>query len=167
MNNGKVIIEQNDVWDEGDEGRKIVKISNRHGVPDGEYHLVLGIADEVALEGKMIVGRTQDDRDSEISGMIVDGRNGKGIGNAIVVVLKPRAVMRKFLVERSESDVQASVESNADGSFTLPKQLPKNQAYSLVVAARGYDALTVEHALRIGPDAPEHANIGAVELEPA
>ena len=167
MNDGKVIIEQNDVWDEGDDGRKVVKISNRRGVPDGEYHLVLGIAGEVALEGKMIVGRTQDDRDAEVSGTIVDGRSGRGIGSAIVVVLKPRAVMRKFLVERSESDVQASVETNSDGSFTLPKQLPKNQAYSLVVAARGYDALTVEHALRIGPDAPEHANIGAVELEPA
>ena len=167
MNNGKVIIEQNDTWDEGEEGRKAVKISNRRGVPDGEYHLVLGIAGEVALEGKMIVGRTQDDRDAEISGKIVDGRTGQGIGGAVVVVLKPQAAMREFLMERSERDVQSSVETGRDGSFTLPKQLPKNKAYSLVVAARGYDPLTVEHALRIGPDAPEHANIGAVELEPA
>ena len=47
MNDGQVIIEQSDTWDESDEGRKAVKISNRNGVPNGEYHLVLGIAGEV------------------------------------------------------------------------------------------------------------------------
>lgn len=166
MTDGKVIIEQNDTWDEAEEGRKAVKISNRNGVPNGEYHLVLGIGGEVALEGKMVVGKGENDKDSEISGAVVDSRTGRGIGGAIVVVLKPEASLRKFLGQRSERDVESSVESKADGSFTLPKQLAKNRSYSLVVAARGYDPLTVEHALRIGPDAPEHANIGDVELEP-
>ena len=167
MNGGKVIIEQNDTWDEGHEGRKAVKISNRKGVPDGEYHLVLGIAGEVVLEGKMVVGRGENDNDSEVSGTIVDGRTRRGIDSAIVVVLKPEADMRRFLGQRNDRDVQASCETNRDGSFVLPKQLPKNRTYSLVVAARGYDPLTVEHALRIGPDAPENANIGNIELEPA
>ena len=167
MSDGKVIIEQNDKWDEGDEGRKAVKISNRNGVPDGEYHLVLGIANEVALEGKTVVGRRQDESDSELSGRIVDADNGRGISKAIVVVLKPRASLRRFLTQRSESDVQSSVETGSDGKFVLPDQLPKNQAYSLVVAARGYDPVTVEHALRISAGAPEHADIGNVELEPA
>ena len=167
MNDGQVIIEQSDTWDESDEGRKAVKISNRNGVPNGEYHLVLGIAGEVALEGKMVVGRRQNDSDSQLSGRIVDGNSGKGIGKAVVVVLKPRASLRRFLVQRDQADVQSSVESKADGSFVLPDQLPKNQAYSLVVAARGYDPLTVEHALRLSAGAPEHADVGNIELEPA
>jgi hypothetical protein len=167
MNDGQVIIEQNDTWDEGEEGRKAVKISNRKGVPNGEYHLVLGIAGEVALEGKMVVGRRQDDSDSQLSGRIVDANTGRGIANAVVVVLKPSASLRRFLTQRNEKDVQSSVESKADGSFVLPEQLPKNQAYSFVVAARGYDPLTVEHALRLSAGAPEHADIGNVELEPA
>ena len=165
MNDGQVIIEQRDEWDEDNEGRKAVKISNRRGVPDGEYHLVLGINNEVALEGKMVVGRTQDDRDSEISGQIVDGLSGRGIGNAIVVALKPNASLREFLMNRSKADVESSTETKSDGSFVLPDQLPKNRAYSLIVAAKGYEPLSVEHALRVGPDAPENANIGEIQMQ--
>lgn len=165
MNDGQIIIEQRDKWDENQEGRKAVKISNRRGVPVGEYHLVLGINNEVALEGKMVVGRTQDDRDSEISGMVVDGLSGRGIADAIVVVLKPQASLREFLMNRSQRDVHSSTETKRDGSFTLPDQLPKNQAYSLVVAARGYEPLSVEDALRVGSDAPENANIGEIQMQ--
>ncbi len=164
MNEGNVIIEQRNEWDDPEEGRKAVKISNRKGVPDGEYHLVLGIGGEVALEGKMMVGRGSDESDSEVSGVLVDERTGRGISDGIIIVLKPRASMRRFLQHRSNEDVETSVETNRDGTFTLPNQLPKGQSYSLVAAARGYEPLTVEHALRIGPGAPEHADIGAIEL---
>ena len=161
---GKAIIEQRDVWDEGDEGRKAVKISNRRGVPSGEYHLILGIGEEVALEGKMKVGRTVDESDSEVSGQLVDADTGRGIPEALVIVLKPRASLRKFLSQREEDDVQSSTETDRNGNFKLPEQLPKGQAYSLVAAARGFRPLTVEHALRIGPDAPEKADLGTIEL---
>ncbi len=165
MTDGNVIIEQRDQWDEGEEGRKAVKISNRRGVPDGEYHLVLGIGSEVALEGKMMVGRRVDESDSEVSGRLIDSRTGRGIDNAVVIVLKPRASMRNFLSNRSEHDVLSSTSTNRDGSFVLPEQLPKGHAYSLIAAARGYEPLTVEHALRIGHDAPEHADLGEIELQ--
>ena len=96
---------------------------------------------------------------------LVDSRTGRGIGGGLVIVLKPRVSMRKFLQTRREEDVQSSTESDRDGSFKLHEQLPKGQANSLVVAARGYKPLTVEGALRIGPGAPEHANVGDIELE--
>ncbi len=165
MSDGKIIIEQNEAWDDGESGRKTVKISNRRGVPNGEYLLVLGMKGEVKLEGKMAVGNRVDESDSEVSGRLVDSRTGRGIGGGLVIVLKPRVSMRKFLQSRREEDVQSSTESDRDGSFKLPEQLPKGQAYSLVVAARGYKPLTVEGALRIGPGAPEHANVGDIELE--
>ena len=167
MNEGKIIIEQRDDWDDGESGRKTVKISNRRGVPDGEYLLALGIGEEVALEGKMAVGRRVDESDSEVSGRVVDSRSGRGIDGCLVIVLKPNVQMRSFLNRRSEEDVMTSTETDRDGSFKLPEQLPKGQAYGLVIAARGYEPLTVEGALRIGPGAPEKADLGEVELERA
>lgn len=165
MSNGKIIIEQNEQWDDGEQGTKSVKISNRKGVPAGEYHLLLGINGKVELEGKMRVSERIDDRDSEIRGQIVDNRTGQGINNALVIVLNPRASLRHFLETRSEDDVQTSTETDSQGNFTLPDQLPKGESYSLVVAARGYEPITVEGALRVGPTAPEHADIGQIEMQ--
>jgi hypothetical protein len=167
MNDGKIIIEQKDVWDDGEEGRKTVKIANSAGIPNGSYNLVLGIGGEVALEGDMHVGPTVDESDSEISGRLVDSRTGKPIANGLVVVLKPNASLRKFLKDRREQYVQSSVETDRDGRFTLPDQLPKGQAYSLVAAASGFRAITVEHALRISHQAPEHADVGDLEMDRA
>ena len=165
MNEGNVIIEQKDEWDDGEEGRKTVRIANQRGVPNGMYRLVVGIKGEVVLEGDMHVGPMVDESDSEISGRIVDGSSGRGIDGALVIVLKPRVAMRKFLSSRRESDVQSSTESERDGSFKLPDQLPKGSAYSMVIAARGYRPLTVEQALRVSSGAPEHADVGEIELE--
>ena len=167
MSDGKVIIEQKERWDLGEEGRKTVKISNRRGVPDGEYNLVLGIDEEIALEGKMVVGSAVDESDSEVAGRIVDERSRRGVAGALVIVLKPRVSIREFLQSRQESDVIASVESDQEGNFKLPEQLPKGQAYGLVIAARGYKPLTVDGALRLGPGAPEKAHVGDIELESA
>ena len=113
----------------------------------------------------MHVGPMVDESDSEISGRIVDAETGRGIDGALVIALKPRVELRRFLSSRKESDVQSSTESDRDGSFKLPEQLPKGNAYSMVVAARGYRPLTVEHALRVSAGAPEHANVGDIELE--
>lgn len=165
MNEGNVIIEQKDNWDDGEQGRKTVKIANQRGVPNGKYRLVVGIKGEIGLEGEMHVGPLVDESDSEISGRIVDADSGRGVDGALVIVLKPRVEMRRFLSSRRESDVQSSTESERDGSFKLPEQLPKGHAYSMVVAARGYRPLTVEQALRVSTGAPEHANIGEIELE--
>ena len=165
MNEGKVIIEQKDDWDDGESGRKTVKIANQRGVPNGKYRLVVGIKGEIALEGDMHVGPMVEESDSEISGKVVDSETGRGVDGALVIALKPRVEMRRFLSSRKESDVQSSTETDRDGSFKLPEQLPKGNAYSMVVAARGYRPLTVEHALRVSAGAPEHANIGEIELE--
>ena len=134
-------------------------------MPAGEYHLVLGIGKEIALEGKMVVGTPVDTTDSEVSGQLVDEATGRGISDGIVIVLKPRAPMDEFLQTRNERYVQSSTETNRDGTFKLPEQLPKGFAYSLIAAAKGFEPITVEGALRIGPGAPEKANIGQIELE--
>ena len=164
---GNVIIEQSDPWDDGEAGRKTVKLTNRRGIPDGEYLLTLGIGEEVNLQGKVAVGNRVDESDSEVSGRLIDARSGRPISGGLVIALRPSVSMRSFLNHRQEDDVQSSAETDRDGKFTLPEQLPKGQAYGLVVAARGYEPLTVEGALRIGPGAPEHADLGDIEINPA
>ena len=49
-----------------------------------------------------------------------------------------------------------SAQTDRDGKFTFPKQLPKGQAYSLVVASPDYEPVAVESVLRVGETAPEH-----------
>ncbi|MCA9262521.1 MAG: trypsin-like peptidase domain-containing protein [Planctomycetales bacterium] len=165
MSNGERIIEQEDVWDDGDEGRKAVKVSNRKGLPPGEYHLVLGIGGKVALEGKVVVGNPVDETDSEISGRLVDSRSGAPIPSGSVMVLKPDASLRQFLRSQDMRDVLTSAESDREGRFTFPDQLPKGTAYSLIALARGYQPVAVDQALRLSSAAPEQADIGDIELQ--
>jgi len=58
-----------------------------------------------------------------------------------------------------------SARTNRLGRFTFPKQLPKGQAYGLIVVARGYRDLAIESALRITAKAPEHAQLDAIPLQ--
>ena len=165
MSQGKIIIEKEDRWDDEREGRKTVKISNRKGLPDGEYHLVLGIGGKVALEGKMMVGTPTDETDAEVSGMMVDADSDRPVRDGLVIVLKPNAEMREFLRTRDRDLIFSSAETGHDGSFTFKDQLPKGYSYSLVAVAPGYEPVTVEGALRVGETAPEHANIGSIPME--
>lgn len=165
MSDGEVIIDQKDTWDEEAYGRKVVKVSNRKGLPNGEYHLVLGIGGSVALEGKMVVGTPVDETDSEVAGRVVDEQTGRGVGDALVIVLNPNASLQKFMRNRNNADVFTSTQTDSDGHFKFPKQLPKGYAYSLIAAAQGYEPIAVDGALRVSEGAPEHADIGELPME--
>jgi hypothetical protein len=164
--NGKQIIAHEDSWDDGPQGRKAVKVSNRNGLPPGEYHLVLGIRGSVALEGKVMVGNPVDESDTEVSGRIVDGRSQRPIPGATIMVLKPNTNLRSFLRTQDRSAVFTMAETDESGRFKLPQQLPKGQAYSLIAVARDYQPTTIDRGLRVSPAAPEQADIGDVELLP-
>jgi hypothetical protein len=164
MSNGQQIIAQENTWDEEPQGRKAVKISNKRGLPEGEYHLVLGIGGAVALEGKMLVGTPVDESDSEVSGRLVDGDSNSPLAGAMVLVLKPDASLHEFLSQQDQSLVYSQTNTGSDGRFTFPQQLPKGQAYSLLAFARGYEPLAIESALRVSAGAPEKANIGDIAL---
>jgi hypothetical protein len=166
MSDGKQIIAQEDSWDDGPQGRKAVKISNRKGLPPGEYHLVLGIGGRVALEGTVLVGNPVDETDSEVTGRIVDGGTQQPVAGATIIVLKPESVLREFLRTQDQSALFTMAETDAKGRFKLPKQLPKGQAYSLVAIARNYQPTAIDRGLRVSAAAPEQADIGDLELLP-
>ena len=66
---------------------------------------------------------------------------------------------------RNNASIFTSTQTDTDGRFTFPDQLPKGQAYSLVAACRGYEPVAVEGALRVGETAPEHADLGELPME--
>ena len=163
--NSNPVLQHEDKWQDAAKGSKVLTLSNRQVLPDGEYHLVLTIGAQVAAEGSVVVGRRVDDTDSEIAGQVVDAQNGQGIRDALVIALKPEVKVADFLRYQSQDMAYTSVRTDAQGRFTFPQQLPKGQAYGLVVVARGYRDLVVEAGLRVGPQTPEHADMSAIPLQ--
>jgi hypothetical protein len=72
--------------------------------------------------------------------------------------------VQDFLDQQSKDMAFTSTRSDRSGRFTFPEQLIKGQAYGLVVVARGYRDLAIEGALRIGPQAPEKAQMNPIPM---
>jgi hypothetical protein len=119
---------------------------------------------QVIAEGEVVVGRGVEDTDTQVSGQIVDAATGRGIPGALVIALRPDVRVRDFAKRQRKDMAYTSVQTDRNGRFTFPRQLPKGQAYSLAVAGQGYRNLAIESALRIGADAPERARLNPIPL---
>lgn len=163
--NGKTIVQQQGSWSDGAQGRKTLTLTNQSGLPDATYQLIIALGSQVAIQGEVVIGRRVDDTDTEVSGQVVDSRTGRGISGALVIALKPGVSVKQFLQTQSKDLAYTSARTDQSGNFTFPQQLPKGQAYSVIVVARGYQDLAVESALRITANAPEHAQISAIPMQ--
>jgi len=161
---GETIASEQTKWKDGPRGRKTLHVGNPNGLPDGQYHLVIGVGGQVVVEGEVILGRRVEDTDTQVSGQVVDAASERGIADALVIALRPGVRVRDFARRQRKDMAYTSARTDAQGRFTFPKQLPKGQAYSLVVASRGYRDLGIESALRIGGSAPEHAQLNPIPL---
>lgn len=162
--NGKPIVQQQGAWSDGAQGRKTLTLTNQSGLPDATYLLVIALGSQVAIQGEVVIGRRVDDTDTEVSGQVVDSRTGRGISGGLVIALKPGVSVKQFLQTQSKDLAFTSARTDQNGNFTFPQQLPKGQAYSVIVVAKGYQDLAVESALRITANAPEHAQISAIPM---
>ncbi len=163
--NGKPVVEQPGQWSDGARGRKTLSLSNRDGLPDATYQMIVTVGTQVAIQGEVVIGRRMDDTDTEVSGQVVDARTNRGIPEALVIVLKPGVMAQQFVQTQRKDMAFTTARTDREGKFTLPQQLPKGQAYGLVVVARGYRDLAIEGALRITANAPEHAQINPIPLQ--
>ncbi|RME43477.1 MAG: hypothetical protein D6791_15330 [Chloroflexi bacterium] len=162
--NGKTIVSEQEKWTDGARGRKVLRLANPRGLPDGEYHLVLTVGNQIVAEGEVVLGRRTEDTDTQISGQIVDQATGRGIPDALVIALRPGVRVQDFIQQQRRDMAYTSARTDGDGRFTFPKQLPKGQAYGLIVVGRGYRDLAIEGALRISANAPEHAQLNPIPL---
>ena len=163
---GKTVVSEQGAWDGGSTGRKTLQLNNPKGLPNGKYHLALAVKSQVVAEGEVVVGRQVQDTDTQVSGQVVDQSNGRGIAGAMVIALRPGVRVQEFVQQQRADMAFSTARTDQNGRFTFPQQLPKGQAYGLIVVARGYQDLAIESALRIGANAPEQAQISAIALPP-
>ncbi len=163
--NGETIVSQQDKWQDGAQGRKTISLTRKDRLPDGLYHLVLTIGQEVKAEGEAVIGRRSEDTDTEISGQIVDATTQRGIPEALVIALRSDVKVASFLREQRRDMAFTSARTDRSGRFTFAKQLPKGQAYGLIVVARGYRDLAIEGALRVSGQAPERAQLNPIPMQ--
>ena len=164
--NGNPVVQNQGQWTDGASGRKTLNLSNRDGLPDATYQLIITVNNQVVGQGEVVIGRRVDDTDTEVSGQVVDSETGRGISEALVIVLNPGVSVQQFLQTQRKELAFTSARTGANGQFTFPKQLPKGQAYGLIVVARGYRDMAIESALRVTANAPEHAQINPIALQP-
>lgn len=161
---GKTALQDAAKWSDGENGRKTIVLSSRNNLPDGKYHLVLTVGKQVLAQGEVTVGRQVEDTDTEISGQVIDKESNKGISGALVIALKPGVRASDFVREQRPDMAFTSTKTDRNGRFTFVKQLPKGQAYGLIVVARGYRDMAIESALRISPQSPERAQIYPIPM---
>lgn len=82
-----------------------------------------------------------------------------------MIALRPDIRVQHFLRSKQTELAYTSARTDRNGAFTFPKQLPKGQAYGLVVVTRGYRDLAIEGALRVSAHAPERAALSPIPLQ--
>ncbi len=164
--NGKKVLDSTDSWKFGASGATTLTLSNKTGLPEGEYQLAIAVGNKIVAQGKCAIGRFVKDTDTQISGVVGNAKNRRAIEGALVIALKPNVRVMDFVKHRNKQMALTSAKTDRNGRFVFPDQLPKGQAYGLVVIARGYKDLVVESGIRIGSDAPEKAQMQAIPLQP-
>jgi S1-C subfamily serine protease len=122
--------------------------SNSGALPDGDYRVELLVEGQVLQSGETIVGkggqaRPPGKRDEPegviLEGYITDASTGRAIRGALFIVLLPDVRLRDF--EWDESQVLTMGETDRRGYFELKDPLDPDDAYSIVVAAQGYESI--------------------------
>ncbi len=143
---GELVINRRDTWNDGERGENLfVTIhSRRSALPDGEYELELLVRGQVVQSGKAIIGSGRGERPPappprmrgvEVYGYITDVDTGRGIPNAIFLVLKPGITTWEF---RGEEDIYSYGVTDRRGYYELSVPLTRGEYYSIIIRADGY-----------------------------
>lgn len=89
-----------------------------------------------------------------ITGRVVDADNGQPIPNAMVVILKPGVKVAALAGEGLSDKVATKAITDAAGEFTSETPIPRNQQFSVVVAANGYEILAEDDILSTAGEVP-------------
>lgn len=89
-----------------------------------------------------------------IRSRVIDSATGEPISGAVVVVFRPEVEARAIDFDRLEEQALAWGKSNHGGEFTLGRGVPRGDTYTVAVMAQGYEPLTADDVLAIGPTTP-------------
>jgi len=145
---GELVLENEESWEGGDEGEWWVGVNNgNNALPDGEYMLELLVENQVVQEGSCTIGESSGPTpptpttggDVEIYGQIVDASTGRGIAGALFIVLQPGITVDEF--QWTEDEVYTYGETDNNGNYTLPDMLARDEYYSMLIGADGYEPI--------------------------
>jgi hypothetical protein len=151
--NGEELVTFNVVWDEGASGVYHDSIYRTSGEPllDGEYTLELYVEGQLVQQGTAAIGTgappptpAPPAEGLYIQGYVLDADTSQGIPGALYVVLEPGVTVDGW---GGEDQIYTSAETDANGYFELPLPLERNESYSIIVWAEGYQAVTGDDLL--------------------
>ncbi|HET9495173.1 MAG TPA: trypsin-like peptidase domain-containing protein [Chloroflexia bacterium] len=170
---GQAVIDQRNagVWRAGARGTNGVSLANEDGLPDGEYELELYISNKAVQRAGFTIGdgspnptpQPPDPVDTGVTlkGQIVDVDTERGIENAVILILKPGVTVEDLTEDNLEENTAAFGITDSEGFYITAPPLERDQTYTVVVVADGYEARVFEDALTISEDDPE-----LLEIEP-
>ncbi len=104
------------------------------------------VPDTQATGGVLIVGR------------FVDGDTGRGIPNALFVILKEGVTVKQFVDSGNDKSlVYDMAQSDANGSFKMNISVKRGSQYAVIAVAKGYKPIT--DVMNIGQDAPDQVEL--------
>jgi S1-C subfamily serine protease len=143
-----VVLELPYEWEWGDTGTFYDYIYSDDGaLHNGAYRVELSLEGRVLRSGEITVGEGRQTRPPEkdepegvmLEGYVKDASTKRGIRDALFIVLLPDILVREF--EWDESQVAALAETDRNGYFELEYLLDPEAAFSIVVAAKGYETI--------------------------
>lgn len=102
---------------------------------------------------------------SLVRGRILDRDNKNGVGDALIIILKPGVSTAEFIREQKRDMALTSARTDRYGNFQLGDALPSGDNYSVIVVARGYVDKVLEEGLRIAANAEQTTELAPIRLE--
>jgi hypothetical protein len=105
-----------------------------------------------------------DDTGVTLKGQVVDADTERGIENAVILILKPGVALEDLTEDNLEENTAAFGLTDSEGFYITAPPLEREQTYSVVIVADGYEARVFEDALEITADDPELIEIDPIPM---
>lgn len=167
-------------WQYGPAGVLDLYLRSQKGLPDGAYTLQILLGDTIAQAGHFIIGTAEFKNTPQkptgeerrpgvtITGVIIDRSTRRPIQGAAIAFLWPGKTIQDFDADRSKGKtdtVQSYGVTNANGVFTSDAPLTRDQVYSVIVGAKGYQRIAEDNALEIYNDEPDVVQLDTIEMD--
>lgn len=142
---GRLIASSTERWDAGGIGEDYwISLSSDSALPEGEYTIELLVKNRPMYSASVAVGSGAQpisgvEAESDevfVEGHVIDALTGEGIPDALVIVLDVMLESPSFTWDESEIHTQAV--SDRQGTFSLPRGLPRGNYYTMYVFAEDY-----------------------------
>lgn len=166
-------------WDFGAAGVLDLYLRGKNGLSDGDYNLQVFLRGQLVQEGGFRIGQASGRSTREkpaarehtgvlVTGTILDYSTYRPIQGAIIVFLYPGLTVDDFDDDTSDGKADTVLSygsANAKGQFTINTPLPRDEVYTVIVGAKGYERIAEDDALEIFEDDPDLVELDSVYLD--